>query len=107
MARKSVSIYFGVDSGGSVCPCVSPPTTLSPPIGNVYANRSAVMANGDVLTPAIGNTCSVPPFPCVNSRVVMAANFTFVNRVSISTVGDVLNATAGIKVPQGSPSVFA
>jgi hypothetical protein len=38
---------------------------------------------------------------------VKAANFTFVNGVSISTVGDVLNATAGITIPQGSPSVFA
>ncbi|MGA1544643.1 MAG: hypothetical protein ACO388_07465 [Saprospiraceae bacterium] len=106
MAKKPVSIYFGVDSGGG-CPCVTPPTTLSPPRGNVFVNKLAVMANGDVLTPAIGQTCSIPPFPCTSTRVVGAVNFTFVNKVSISTVGDILNPVTGITIPVGSPSVFA
>lgn len=106
MARKPVSIYFGVDSGGG-CPCVTPPKTLEPPVGNVFANRVAVMANGDVLTPATGVTCTNPPSPCVRQRVVQAANFTFVNKVSISTVGDILNPVTGIAIPAGSPTVFA
>jgi hypothetical protein len=106
MATKPVSIYRGVDSGG-VCPCITPRTPLSPPIGNVFVEKIAVMANGDVLTPAVGKTCDSTPSVCVRSRVVRAANFTFVNGVSISTVGDVLNPVTGITIPFGSTSVFA
>lgn len=106
MAVKPVSIYRGVDSGGG-CPCVTPPTPLSPPIGNVFVEKIAVMANGDVLTPAPGVTCTTPPSPCTSPRVVRAVNNTFVNRVSISTVGDILNPVTGITIPLGSASVFA
>jgi hypothetical protein len=38
---------------------------------------------------------------------VKAVNATFVNGVSISTVGDVLNPVTRITVPLGSASVFA
>lgn len=103
---KSVSVYRGVDSGGN-CPCVTPPTELLPPIGNVFVEGVAAMGNGDVLTPAVGLTCTTPPAVCTRSRVVMAANFTFVNGVSISTIGDVLNPVTGIIVPQGALTVFA
>ena len=103
---KPVSIYRGVDSGGG-CPCVTPPTILAPPIGNVFVEKIAVMRNGDVLTPAVGVTCTTPPAPCTSSRVVSAANFTFVNKVSISTVGDILNPVTGITIPSGAATVFA
>jgi hypothetical protein len=103
---KPVSIFFGVDSGGG-CPCVTPPTPLSPPVGNVFVGKYAVMANGDVLTPAVGKTCDSTPSICSSSRVVKAANFTFVNGFSISTVGNSLNVGTGIKIPKGSTSVFA
>jgi len=103
---KPVATFSGVDSGG-VCPCVTPPTPLSPPVGNVFSGKIAIMANGDVLTPATGKTCDTTPAVCVTSRVVQAANFTFVNKVSISTVGDILNPVTGISIPIGSPTVFA
>jgi len=106
MAVKPVSIYRGVDSGGG-CPCVTPPTILSPPIGNVFAEKIAVMANGDVLTPAVGKTCDPTPSVCTSSRIVVAVNKTFVNGVSISTIGDILNPVTGITIPLGSASVFA
>jgi len=103
---RPVSIYFGVDSGGN-CPCQTPPTKLSPPVGNVYANKKAVMANGDVLTPAVGKTCDPTPAICSSPRVVKAQNFTYVNKFAISTVGNTLNISTSIKIPKGSPSVFA
>lgn len=106
MPLRSVSVYRGVDSGGS-CPCVTPPTELLPPIGNVFVEGVAAMGNADVLTPAEGETCTTPPAPCVSPRVVIAVNVTFVNGVSISTIGDVLNPSTQIIVPQGALTVFA
>jgi hypothetical protein len=109
MARteyKSVSVYRGVDSGGG-CPCVTPPTKLSPPVGNVFVEKVAAMGNGDVLTPAVGTTCDPFPSVCSRSRVVRAANFTFVNGVSISTIGDILNPVTAIRIPRGALTVFA
>ena len=109
MAVKPVSIYRGVDSGGASCPCITPPTPLLPPIGNVFVEKIAVMANGDVLIPSAGNTglCTIIPVPCTSPRIVVAVNKTFVNGVSISTVGDILNPGTGIIIPLGSASVFA
>jgi hypothetical protein len=103
---KPVSIYSGVDSGG-VCPCVTPPKTLEPPVGNVFGNKIAIMANGDVLTPSPGQTCTIPPSPCVSPRIVKSVSKVFVNKVSISTVGDFLNEPTSITIPTGSPTIFA
>lgn len=72
---------------------------MGPPIGNVFANKFAVMGNGDVLTPALGKTCDATPTVCTNPRVVRAANFTFVNKVAVAVAGNVLNARAGITIP--------
>lgn len=106
MATKPVSIFRGVDSGG-ICPCVTPPTTLSPAVGNVFVEKIPVMANTKVLTSVPGVTCTTPSSGCVSIRIVKAVNATFVNGVSISTVGDVLNPVTRITVPLGSASVFA
>ncbi len=103
---RPVAIFKGVDSGG-VCPCVTPPTALGPPVGNVFANGVPVMANGDVLTPAVGKTCSSDPSPCTSPRVVRSIGKSFVNGVVIAKQGDFLNNATNITIPTGSPSVFA
>jgi uncharacterized Zn-binding protein involved in type VI secretion len=103
---RPVATFKGVDSGG-VCPCVTPPTKLGPPVGNVFVNGVAVMASGDVLTPANGATCSTPSSPCVSPRVVKSIGKSFVNGVVIAKQGDFLNNSTNITIPTGSPSVFA
>lgn len=103
---KPVAIFKGVDSGGA-CPCVTSPNPLTPPVGNVFSGKVAIMANGDVLTPAEGKTCDPTPAVCSSPRVVKAVSKVFVNKVSIATVGDFLNEPTAIIIPTGSPTVFA
>jgi hypothetical protein len=103
---KPVATFSGVDSGG-VCPCVTPPTPLSPPVGNVFSGKIAIMANGDVLTPAVGKTCTPDPSPCTSPRIVKAVSKVFVNKVSIATQGDFLNEPTLITIAVGFPTVFA
>jgi len=103
---KAVAIYKGVDSGG-VCPCVTPPTKLEPPIGDVFANKIAVMANTDVLTSANGTTCTTTPAPCVSPRVVKSVSKVYINKLPVATIGDSLNEPTKITIPTGATSVFA
>jgi uncharacterized Zn-binding protein involved in type VI secretion len=103
---RPVAIFKGSDSGG-VCPCVTPPTPLAPPVGNVFSGKIAVMANGDVLNPASGKTCTPDPSPCASPRIVKAVSKVFVNGVSIATQGDFLNESTAITIATGSPTVFA
>jgi hypothetical protein len=64
------------------------------------------MANGDVLSPASGKTCSSDPSPCTSPRIVKAIGKVFANGVAIAKQGDFLNNTTNITIPLGSPSVF-
>lgn len=103
---KPVAIYKGVDSGG-ICPCVTPPTALTPPIGNVFGNKIGIMKNTDVLTPANGLTCTTTPVPCVSPRIVKSVSKVFVNKFPIAKIGDTLNPTTKITIPIGAPTIFA
>lgn len=103
---KPVAIFRGVDSGGG-CPCVTIPFPLAPATGTVFAEKVAVMRNGNVLTPATGKTCTVPPAPCVSPRVVIASSKIFVNKAPIATRGNFLNTVTGITIPNGAATVFA
>lgn len=105
MARP-VAIFKGVDTGGG-CPCVTPPTVLGPPVGTVFANKIAVMALGDVLTPAAGKTCSSDPSPCTSPRIVKTIGKTFVDGAIIAKFGDILNVTTSITIPSKAIGVFA
>ena len=106
MSKRSVAIFRGNDSGG-VCPCTTLPAPLSPPVGTVYGEKIAIMANSRTLTPANGNTCTSPPSPCVSPRVVKAINKVYVNKLSVAVIGDTLNDATRITIPVGSASIFA
>lgn len=107
---KQVAIYSGVDSGGTLCPCKTPPYPLTPSVGNVFGNKFAVMVAGHVLTPAQGSTaeCTIIPVPCVSPRVVVNTVPTkvFVNKVPIATVGAILSVATGITVPPNATTIF-
>lgn len=103
---KVVATYRGNDSGGG-CPCTTPPTSLSPGVGTVYVNNVQVMANGDVLSPAEGKTCTDPPLPCSSTRIVVSSSNVFVDGVPIAHIGDYLNQGTGIKIVSVSSNVYA
>lgn len=115
MAGISVATYTGNDSGGPACPCQSPVAPLTPEGSTVsliaerkvYVEKIAVMASGDVLTPAPGTTCTNERPPCVNPRTVVSLGKVFVGKKPIGHIKDVLNQSAGITIV-GTPSkVFA
>lgn len=102
---KPIAIFKGVDSGGT-CPCVTPPTALIPSVGNVYANKVAIIKNGSVLTSVSGITCSTQPVPCTSARIAKASGKVFISRAPAAKVGDFLNLSTNIRIPTGSSSVF-
>lgn len=115
MSGRTVATYTGSDSGGPACPCQSPVATLSPDgstVGliserRVYVEKIAVMAAGDVLTPAPGTVCSNERPPCLNARIVVSSGKVFVGKKPIAHIQDVLNAAAGIKIVGVPTKVFA
>ena len=103
---RTVATYTGSDSGGPICPCQSPVATLSPDGSTVsliaerrvYVEKIAVMAAGDILTPAPGTTCTNERPPCVNVRKVVSLGKVFVGKKPIAHIQDFLNEAAGIKI---------
>jgi hypothetical protein len=108
MPGRVVATFTGSDSGG-ICPCVTPPQTLSPPAPDrrVFVNKIPVMAAGDVLSPSPGQDCSSEPSPCTSPRTVVSAGRVFVNKKPIAHIGDILNQSTNIKIVGVPSQVFA
>lgn len=104
---KGVAIYTGSDTGGTG-DCITPPTSVgSGPGRSVKINGIQVMVDGDVLTPASGNTPTSPPSPCTSPRkVVASAKGVLVNGKALAVQGDVLRAETNIRIATGSSGVF-
>ena len=102
---SSLAVFSGLDSGGSGV-CNTPPASLSPtaPERRVFANGVAVMAAGDVLSPASGTTPKGDP--CTSQRVVSASRKVFVNGKAIAVKGDTLNAGTGITIATGQDKII-
>lgn len=115
MAGTPVATYTGNDSGGANCPCQSPVAPLTPEGSTVsliterkvYVEKVAVMAAGDVLTPAPGTQCTDKRPPCVNPRKVVSLGKVFVGKKPIGHLKDFLNEPAGIKIVGTPTKVFA
>jgi hypothetical protein len=108
MPGRPVATFTGVDSGG-VCPCVTPPAPLAPPAPDrrVFVNKQVVMAAGDILSPAPGETCTSEPSPCESPRKVVSVGRVFVNKKPIAHIGDFLNEPTSIKIVGTPFNVFA
>jgi len=108
---KPIAIFFGVDSGGQgFCNTQPAPLKAKTEVKNtVFANKSAVMVNGDVLTPAPGITIPIPvPVPCQSPRIAVATSKkVFVNKKNVALQLDILNSANKINIPKGAPNVVA
>jgi hypothetical protein len=114
MSGKPVARYTGNDSG-SICPCQSPAFGLIPEGGTasliasrkVYIENIAVMAGGDILTPAPGTICDDKRPPCTNPRKVVSLGKVFVGGKPIGHIKDFLNQSAAITIVGVPTKVFA
>lgn len=108
---RPIAIYLGVDSGGSG-PCNTQPAPLTPNTAlksTVFANKIAVIAQADVLTPVVGVTPPIPvPVPCQSQRIAVATSKkVLVNKKAAALQTDTLNAANKITIPKGATTVFA